>query len=127
MLEVGALNRTRPSPLRVARAIGMPGGGGCPHPSEWVGLNGAPTNACPFGGGQIPRSTQAALEEKAYQAEENVLAAFHKLDLDDSGSITIANLKKLFPEDMDDAHITEMLNQFDENGDGTLLCCLSTA
>lgn len=62
----------------------------------------------------------AALEEKAYQAEENVLAAFHKLDLDDTGSITIANLKKLFPEDMDDAHITEMLNQFDENGDGKI-------
>ncbi len=43
------------------------------------------------------------MEEQDHQSDEALVAAFHRLDLDDSGFISVENMKAMLPEFTDDA------------------------
>lgn len=60
----------------------------------------------------------AAMAEKSYDSQERIEAAFHRLDLDGSGNITVENLRALMGKDFDDSMIQDMLAEGDYRANG---------
>lgn len=46
--------------------------------------------------------------------------AFRSLDLDDSGSISIDEIKKMLPAGLKEAEVDKLLNEIDIDGDGEI-------
>ena len=62
----------------------------------------------------------AAVDERQYEAESQLIDAFHKLDLDDSGFISHENLRALLPADLDEAALDRIITEADFNQDGKI-------
>jgi Ca2+-binding EF-hand superfamily protein len=62
----------------------------------------------------------AAMEENSYHAEDKLVAAFHKLDLDDSGVISYENLRDMLPKDLPKATVDKIIAEADFNKDGSI-------
>jgi len=62
----------------------------------------------------------AAVDEQQYHEEDQLAAAFHKLDLDDSGFISHENLRALLPADLDEATVDRIIKESDFNSDGKI-------
>mmetsp|Transcript_10234 Transcript_10234/g.38019 ORF Transcript_10234/g.38019 Transcript_10234/m.38019 type:complete len:167 (-) Transcript_10234:111-611(-) len=65
--------------------------------------------------------TQSKLQEKDSRAE--IMKAFRLFDDDDTGRITLANLKRVakeLGENMTDDELQEMIDEADKNGDGAV-------
>lgn len=52
--------------------------------------------------------------------EENLLAAFRVFDIDQSGEITVAEVKEILGLFGNDSHIIKLISQVDQNGDGVI-------
>ena len=61
-----------------------------------------------------------ALDEKAYDEDHEVEAAFRLLDLDDSGEITVENLKQLLPDSLSPDAVQRILDEADLSKDGKI-------
>jgi len=62
----------------------------------------------------------AAVDERQYHEEDQLAAAFHKLDLDDSGFISHENLRALLPADLDESTVDRIIGESDFNNDGKI-------
>ena len=61
----------------------------------------------------------AAMAEKSFQSAESLEAAFRRLDLDDSGTITTANLRALMGNLFDESMIEAMIAEGDYRRNGS--------
>ena len=52
--------------------------------------------------------------------EENLLAAFRVFDIDQSGEITVAEVKEVLGVFGNDSHVIKLISQVDQNGDGVI-------
>jgi calcium-dependent protein kinase len=62
----------------------------------------------------------AAMQEQLYLAEDKILEAFHKLDLDHTGTITKQNLKELLGDDVDEAALERIIKDADYHNNGSI-------
>jgi calcium-dependent protein kinase len=62
----------------------------------------------------------ACIDEKQFLEDKRVIEAFHKLDLDNSGSITRENLKELFGDQCTDEAIDRILADADFSKNGVI-------
>lgn len=60
----------------------------------------------------------ATLEAQGHIEEERVAEAFDRLDSDDSGFISRANLTEFLGADASSSDIQELINDIDKDGDG---------
>ena len=63
---------------------------------------------------------RAAIGKKNLLSDNILLFAFNFFDKDNSGDITIEEMKGIFGGDIDDKIIYKMVNDIDENNDGIL-------
>jgi calcium-dependent protein kinase len=61
-----------------------------------------------------------ALDEKAYDEDHEVEEAFRRLDLDDSGEITVEDLKLLLPDSLSSDAVQRILDSADLSKDGKI-------
>ena len=73
----------------------------------------------------------ATIEARGLIAEDRIAEAFDRLDSDNSGFISKANLKEFLGDDITDAEITEIMKEADKTKDGKIsyagACNLMTA
>ena len=62
----------------------------------------------------------ACVEEKYFLDDKRVIEAFNRLDEDHSGSITMANLKKLLRDQVSDDSLARMFKEVDIDESGTI-------
>ena len=62
----------------------------------------------------------ATIEARGLIAEDRIAEAFDRLDCDDSGYISKANLRKFLGDDVTDEELTKIMKDVDANGDGKI-------